>query len=140
MARMKIDGREYQLMMTVHAMKQIEEEFGDLKTAMNRFRKGGRDLKIISAMFRILANAGQHKMKLPEDVTGDEIDNLDLAGLNELSLILRKTMDESTHAETVDGGLADDEVHDGYADEYDRLQKKRTADEASGSGSITDTP
>ena len=108
MAKITIDGRTFDLVMSIYAMGQIEEEFGDLKQALEKFRKGSRDIKIIRTMFRILANAGQHKAKQPMDVTGEEINDLNLAGLEKLSLTMRAAMDEAMKAETVDGGLADD--------------------------------
>jgi hypothetical protein len=140
MARFEIDGQAYDLVMTIRAMEAIENEFGDLKDALETFRSGGRDIKIIKKMFRILANAGRHKAKQPEDVTGDEIGDLNLDGLNRLSIALRAAMDESMHAETVDGGVADDEECDVYAEELERQQKNGRAGGESVSGNTTDTP
>lgn len=139
MAKITIDGRTFDLVMSIYAMGQIEDEFGDLKQALEKLRKGSRDIKIIRSMFRILANAGQHKAKQPEDVTGDEINDMNLAGLEKLSLTMRAAMDEAMKAETVDGGLADDSKADVYAEELEKRKNLLTG-EGSGSGNITDTP
>ena len=123
MAKITINGRTFDLVMSVYAMEHIEKEFGDLKEAMTKFRGHGKSISMIKCMFRILANAGQHKAKQPEDVTGDEIGNLGLKGLENLSNTLRKAMDEAMVAETVDGGPADDEEHDVYAEEMEKQEK-----------------
>jgi hypothetical protein len=123
MAKYKAAGREFDLVMSIHAMIEIEKEYGDLKDALTAFRQPGRSVQMIKDIFRILANAGQHKMKKPEDVTGDEIDDLNLAGLNDLSRALDQCMTEAMHAETVNGNEADDEIHDAYAEELAAQEK-----------------
>lgn len=123
MAKIEIGGREYDLVLSVHAMEAIEEEYGDLKEALGKFNRGGRNMKMVRSMFRILANAGQHRKGLPENVTGDEIGDLNLAGLDQLSNALNQAITESLKAETVDGGPADDEEADVYAEEMERQQK-----------------
>ena len=130
MAKFTIGGRDYNLVMTVYAMGMIEDEFGGVKDAMQQMRSGG-SMKALKSMFRIMANAGLHKLRANEDVTGDEIDDMDLAELNALSEAIRNAMAESAHAETVDGGLADDRDHDVYADERRRLEKNARAGGAS---------
>ena len=140
MAKITIEGRTYNLVMSIRAMEHIEKEYGDLKEAMTKFRGRGKNMAMIKTMFRILANAGQHAAKLPEDVTGDEIDDLSLKGLETLSNTLRKAMDEGMDAETVGGGPADDEEHDVYAEQLERQEKNGLTGEGSGSGNTTDTP
>ena len=120
MTTITINGKSYELAMTIHAMEDIEEEFGDLKIVLVKFRQGDRNVRIIKAMFRILANAGRYAAGKPEDVTGDEVNNLTLAGLNNL---IREARDASMHAETVAGGLADDEEADVYAEEMEKQSK-----------------
>jgi hypothetical protein len=140
MAKFEISGRTYDLVMTVRAMAEIEKKWGDLQAAMEQFRSGGRNIEMVREMFRILANAGQHVNKLPEDVTGDELDDLGLGGLSRLSSALRTAMDESIQAETIRGGLADDEEYDIYAEELEKQQKNVKAGGGPGSVSITGTP
>lgn len=123
MAKIKIDGREYMLRMDIYAMEKLEKEYGDLKSALELFRKGDKKTGVIKDMFRIMANSGQHKMKQPEDVTGDELDGMTLADMNALSIALNETMEESMHAETVGGNEADDEVHDEYMEELENREK-----------------
>ena len=140
MAKITIEGRTFNLVMSVRAMEHIEKEYGDLKEAMAKFRGRGKNMAMIKTMFRILANAGQHVAKLPEDVTGDEIDNLSLKGLETLSNTLRQAMDEGMMAETVAGGPADDEAHDVYAEEMEKREKNGLTGGESGSANIMDTP
>ena len=126
MASIKIRGREYPLRMDLHAMEAIEKEYGDIKGAMEEFRnRNGRTRRIsnVKMMFRVMANSGLRRQGLPEDVTGDEIDDFNLADLNELSSALQQAMEESMHAETVGGGEADDEVHDAYEEELEEREK-----------------
>ena len=130
MAVYTVDGREYELILSIRAMAQIEKEYGDIKDAMQKFRSRGRSVETIKNMFRILANAGQHKRKLPENVTGDEIDDLNLAGMDRLSVVLYQCLDESLHAETVGGGEADDQGVDVYAEELEKREKNGLAGEA----------
>lgn len=140
MAKYTIDGKEYELAMTVYAIGQIEELYGDLKTAMGKFRGNRNNIPMVKNLFRIMANAARHKAKQPEDVTGDEVDDLDLLGMNDLVTAMRKAMAESARAETIDGGPADDEDHDVYAEEREKLEKNGKAGGGSGSGNTTDTP
>lgn len=123
MSKVVIGGKSYPLVMSVHALEGIEREFGDLKTSLEKFRKGAKDIRMIKAMFRILANAARHAAKQPEDVTGDEIDDLGLMGLGDLAAALRAAMDESMNAETVNGGLADDQPADVYAEQLEEQEK-----------------
>ena len=140
MAKVTIGGKTYELAMSLYAMSQIEDEFGDLRDAMQKFRGNNRSVKMIKAMFRIMANAARHARKEPEDITGDEIDNVGLKGLEALSKALREVMDESMKAETVNGGLADDEAADVYAEEMERQEKNGLTGGGSASGNTSDTP
>jgi hypothetical protein len=119
----EIGGKKYDLAMSLYAMEQIEEEFGDLKEAMGKFRGKGSSVKMVKKMFRIMGNAALHAKKQPEALTGKELDNLGLAGLNKVAQALRAVMDESLEAETVNGGLADDEEVDVYAEQMEEDQK-----------------
>ena len=140
MAVFWIGEDRYNLVLTVHAMEAIEKEFGDLADAMQKFRGKGRNIDMMKKMFRILANAGRYAAKQPEDLTGDEIDNLTLKGLDRLSTVMRNAMDEGMEAETVKGGPADDEEYDVYAEELEKQQKNGSAGGGQESASITDTP
>lgn len=123
MAWYSVGGKDYNLVMTIHAMEAIEKEFGDMRKALEKFRGGNRDIGMIKAMFRILANAGRHAAHQPEDVTGDVLDNLGLKGLNALSAALNAAMDESLNTETLGGGPADDEPADVYAEQMAEQEK-----------------
>jgi len=56
MAKIEIGGVEYDLRMSLWASEQIEKEFGDLKNALQKFRKE-RKVTMVKWMFRTLANA-----------------------------------------------------------------------------------
>lgn len=118
MAKIVIQGKEYDLRMTLWASEQIEQEYGDLKDALTMFRKK-RKISMVKKMFVILANAGRKKAKLPTDVTEDVLDSCTMADLDLVAQAMRGAMDETMHAETVGGGEADDEPQDALAAEYD---------------------
>ena len=118
MAKITIKGVEYNLRMTLWASEQIENEFGDLKDALKKFRKE-RKISMVKKMFRIMANAGRKYEKKPMDVPEDVLDDCTLADLDQVAQALREAMDETMHAETVGGNEADDEPQDALAAEYE---------------------
>lgn len=118
MARIVIKGQEFDLRMTLWASEQIENEFGDLKEALTRFRKD-RKISMVRRMFVIMANAGRKRAKQPTDVPEDILDDCTLADLDGVAVALREAMDETMHAETVGGNEADDEPEDALAAEYE---------------------
>ena len=118
MAKITIKGVEYDLRMGLWASEQIEKEFGDLKDALQKFRKE-RKVSMVKWMFRTLANAGQKAKKLPMDVPEDVLDNCSLKDLDDVAKAMSEAMNESLHAETVGGNEADDEPQDALAAEYD---------------------
>lgn len=126
MASITIRGTVYKLRMDLHAMQAIEDEYGDLKAAFEAFRNQNgrrRNLKVMKMMFRAMANSGRRKEGLPEDVTGEEIEDFNMGDLNVLSIELAKAMEEAMHAETVGGNEADDEVHDEYMEQIEEQEK-----------------
>ena len=88
--------------------------FGDIRDALRMFRAGERKVSMIKAMFRILANSGRKRAGLEENVSADVIDSCSLADMSRIARALNQTMEEAMRAETVNGGEADDEVHDEY--------------------------
>ena len=122
MAEIRIKRKTYDLRMDIHAMEQIEKEYGDLRDALRAFKKD-RKVSMIKAMFRILANSGRKKAGQPEDVTGEEIDGCNLADMDRLAKALNQALEEAMHAETVGGNEADDEVHDEYLEELEQNEK-----------------
>ena len=113
-----IHGRKYRLRMGLWASEQIENEFGDLQEALRKFQ-AERSVSMIKKLFIILAQAGLKHEKKPMDVADDVLDDCTLHDLNEISKAMRAAMDESLHAETVNGNEADDEPQDALAAEYD---------------------
>ena len=122
MAEIRIKRKTYNLRMDIYAMEQIEKEYGDLRDALRAFHKD-RKITMVKTMFRILANSGRRKAGLPEDVTGEEIEDCNLADLDQLAKALNQAMEEAMHAETVGGNEADDEVHDEYLEELEQNEK-----------------
>ena len=118
MAKIKIKGVDYDLRMGLWASEQIENEYGDLKDALQSFRKD-RKISMIKKMFRILANAGRKYAKQPMDVPEDVLDDCTLADLDAIARAMKEAMDETMHAETVGGNEADDEPQDALAAEYE---------------------
>lgn len=118
MSKIRIKGVEYDLRMSLWASEQIENEYGDLKEALQKFRKE-RKISMVKSMFRILANAGRKKAGLKPDVKEDVLDDCTLKDLNEVAVAMNLAMEESMKAETVGGGEADDEPADALAEEYD---------------------
>ena len=123
MASIIIKRKKYDLRMDIHAMEQIEKEFGDLRDALRAFRGKERKIGMVKSMFAILANSGRKKAGLPEDVTGEDIDQCNLADLDRIAQTLNRAMEEAMRAETVGGNEADDEPHDEYMDELEKREK-----------------
>lgn len=122
MAKVKINGREYELRMGLWASEQIEQEYGDIQGAMQKFRKS-KQIGMVKKLFVILANAGQKHMGRPADVTEDVLDDCTMGDISEISKAMRQAMDETMKTETVGGGEADDEVADAYAAELEQKEK-----------------
>lgn len=118
MARIRIDGRDYELWMGLWSMEQIEKEYGSMEKAMSRFTKE-KKISDIKFFFRVLARNGQRKNHLPDDVPEDLLDNATMADLQEISKALRDTLEEGKHTEATGGGEADDEPRDALEEEYE---------------------
>lgn len=118
MAKIRINGKRYDLWMGLWAMEQIEKEYGDMKEALNAFRTE-RKISMIKSMFVAMANNGRKKAGQKPDVTGDVLDGCSMADLEKISLVMQQAMDEAIHTETVGGGEADDEDADALAEEYE---------------------
>ena len=117
MAKVKAQGREYELRMSLWATEQIENKYGDLKDALKKFQTE-KKISMVREMFAIMANAGLKAAGKPMDVTEDALDNCSLRELSDVSAAMNQAMQESLHAETVNGGEADDQPADGYEAEY----------------------
>ena len=117
MAKVRVNGVEYDLRMTLWAAEQIENEWGDLREALTKFRGSGNS-GMIKKMFAILANAGRKKAKQPMDVTPEAIDDCSLGDLERISQAMRDALDEAMRVECTGGGLADDKPADAFLEEY----------------------
>ena len=122
MAKVKISGKEYDLRMSLWASDRIQEEYGDIQQAMNKFRKE-KSTAMVKKMFVILANAGRKYAKQPMDVTEEVLEDCTLGDISEISVAMRQAMDETMKAETVNGNEADDEPADAFAAELEQKEK-----------------
>lgn len=122
MAKVKISGKEYDLRMSLWASDRIQEEYGDIQQAMNKFRKE-KSMAMVKKMFVILANAGRKYAKQPMDVTEEVLEDCTLGDISEISVAMRQAMDETMKAETVNGNEADDEPADAFAAELEQKEK-----------------
>lgn len=117
MAKIRIKGRDYELWMGLWSMEQIEKKYGSMEKAMEIFRTE-RKISDVRFFFHVLARNGARRAKKPDDVPEDLLDNASLGDLQEISRVLRETLAEGQHTETVGGGEADDEPHDALEAEY----------------------
>ena len=118
MAKIVINGKEYDLWLGLSAMEQIEDRYGSLEDGLKKFSKE-RKISEIKFFFVTLANCGRKRAKKPMDVTEDILDTANLADLEAIAAAMRDTLDEARRVETVGGGPADDEGTDALAAEYD---------------------
>ena len=118
-AKVTLNGQVYRLRFDVWALEQIEDEFGGVREAFESLR-GKKMSKSVKTLFRIMANCKRNADGLPENVTGDEIPaHASIGTLTEVAAAVKAAVAEGMESET-NGGEADDDVHDGYAEEYDR--------------------
>jgi hypothetical protein len=116
----RINGVDYELRFDLYAMEQIEDEFGNLKSVFDMLRSGEKQVKLIRALFRIMANSALSYAGKPETVTGDELKHLPIPRLREVGEAARRALDEGMKVEMSNGGEADDDIHDGYLEEIER--------------------
>lgn len=119
MARITIQGKEYNLFLGLGAMEHIEEEYGSMKEGLQKFREEHR-ISVVRHFFWAMANNGRLKDGKPQDVTKEETSTFTLADLDRIAVALREALDESTKVEVTGGGEADDEEQDALAAEYDQ--------------------
>ena len=118
-----LNGVKYKLRFDLYALEQVEEEFGGMREAFAKLSGGAGMVKAIRTLFKITANSQRSVDGMPESVTGEEIGKHErMSKLTEISEAIRAAIEEGMKAETVDGE-ADDEVHDGYAEEYNEKVK-----------------
>ncbi len=118
-----LNGVKYRLRFDLYALEQVEEEFGGMREAFDSLRGGKGMVNAIRKLFKILANCQRSMDGMPEDVTGEEISKHEsMAKLLEVSEAVKAAINIGMKSETVDGE-ADDEVHDGYAAEYEEKVK-----------------
>ena len=116
----RINGKEYRFRFDLYAMEQLEEEFGSVKTVFDMLRTGEKQVRLVRSLFRIMANSQLSYEGKPETVTGDELKHLPIARIKEIGEETRRALEDGMRTEMSNGGVADDEVHDGYLEEIER--------------------
>lgn len=119
MAKTTINGKTYGLRFDLSALEQIEEEYGSLKEMFALLQSGKGQVKLMKTLFLIMANAQRGYEGKPEDIGEDVLKHARLSVLVDI----RAALDEGMKTETMNGGEADDDVHDGYLDEIEREEK-----------------
>lgn len=126
MAQVIINGRPYGLRFDLSALEAVEEEFGDLRAALEGIKRhADRDgIDAIKRLFVILANCERGFRGEAEDVTAEALKHAPLYVLSQLGDAIVASIKESMQVETVAGGAADEEVHDGFLEELDAKNGK----------------
>lgn len=119
MAKTTINGVTYELRFDLYALEQIEEEYGSLRDMFALLKSGKGQTKLMKRLFLIMANAQRSYEGKPEDITEAALKHARLSVLADI----RAALDEGMKTETMNGGAADDDVHDGYLDEIEREEK-----------------
>lgn len=116
MTETRIEGRAFELRFDMYAMEMVEEEFGGIRELFQELQ-GGKQVKALKSIFRIMGNSAHAFRGEPETVTGKEILRLTMAEMSQLTADIQAEIRKSMKKETADGNEADDEVHDLYEDE-----------------------
>lgn len=125
MAHYSVNGREFDLVYCVHTMEAIEAEFGDQGSMLKEYKENRQSVRILKKLFKCMANTGEWLAGREENVTGNEIDRLGLKGLETLSQIINRTMEESLKSETTGGNAADDESYDMVMAEIEKREAEK---------------
>lgn len=126
MAQVIINGRAYGLRFDMSALDAVERDFGDLKAVFDSLKGSGDTDRItaIKRLFLILANCQRDFDGEAEDVTAEALKHAPLSALKSLGDAIVEAIKDSMRAETVNGGAADDEVHDGFLEELEAKNGK----------------
>jgi hypothetical protein len=113
----RIGGQLYRLQFDLYALEEIEKKFGGVRQAFEQLRGGGMG-SAVRELFAILANSARDADGLPADVSGDVIGkHTSLRAISEISAAIQAAVEAGMKSET-NGGEADDNVRDAYAEEY----------------------
>ncbi len=119
MAQVTINGRTYGLRFDLSALEAVEQEFGDMKAVFDRLKAGEGRIDAIKRMFVILANCQRGFEGEAEDVTAEALKHATFSALSRLGEAIKEALKESMRVETVNGGAADDDVHDAFLEEIE---------------------
>ena len=119
MASVEINGKVYGLRFDLYAMEQIEEEFGSIQETLKAIQTG-KQFKVLRALFRIMANSYLSAQGEKEIVSGDEMKHCGLGDIKPISESIQNAIIDASTAETMNGNVADNQVHDMYLEEIER--------------------
>lgn len=119
MAQVTINGKTYGMRFDLGALEDVEREFGDLKAVFDSLKGGTGRIDTIKRMFVIMANCDRSFRGEAEDITVEALRHAPLSALSTLGEAITEAMKDSMRVETVNGGEADDEVHDGFLEEIE---------------------
>lgn len=119
MVKTTINEKTYGLRFDLEALEKIEEEFGSLKEMFAQLQSGKGQVRLMKRLFLIMANAQRGYEGKPEDIGEDALKHARMSVLADI----RAALDEGMKTETMNGGEADDDVHDAYLEEIERDEK-----------------
>lgn len=114
----KVKGIEYDLRFDLGAMEDVENEFGSTGALFQDIKD--QKYKSFKVLLRIMINSALEYAGEDKRVTDKDLRSVPLDELRKVVPVLNASM----HAETIDGGEADDSVHDGYLEAIEREEKK----------------
>lgn len=124
MVRIVLGGQEYILRFDMEAMEAVEEEFDGLKNMFELLQSGKRQVKTVKKLFVIMANSYFSYKGIDKTVDESVFAHLPVGVINKISESVKVAMSEGMKAETMNGGPADDDVHDVFLEEIEREEKK----------------
>ena len=125
MAKVEINGKEYDLRLDLYTMELIQDAFEDTyENAMEALRK--RSFKSIRKIFTCMANSARSFRKDPEDVSPDDFKHMNMADVAKMTDAITQTQEEGFRKETFDGA-ADEEQHDDVLEEIEAEEAKNGA-------------
>lgn len=119
MAKIRIKGVEYKLRFDLSAMEAVEDEFGSLKAMFEALRAESGQVKLLRKLLTIMLNCQLDFEGSEKRFTEGELKHLPTTAM----AVAKQALQDGMKAETVDGGEADDDVHDGYLEEIERDEK-----------------
>ena len=117
MAKVTVNGKEYDLRFDLDALEQVEQEYGSLKGLLQAIGEG--KVSSVRRVFVIMANCYRDYAGEEASVTEAVLKHAPMSTFKLVADAIKAAIKEGMRVETANGGPADDDVHDGYLDEID---------------------